>query len=345
MRLVRRHPVWQQRRYTVDNNIKCPSCGGELKAAENGFFVCQACGKAFRRAEKKPQTSEQPASVQQTAPPVQQPVTASQLAAEQQPPVTASQPAEPAYAAYGALQPAYQGAGEAAQPTTPAEVYTPARKGYVKGRWWVSRVSTGIMMLLIGLIAVGLSFGVDGDGFVSAISGAIGIGACIFAAAGLVLALVSRNTEVSALALVGMTIASGVMSCVSIIIMAATSMSGSILIIVFVAIFAFMAIFGMLMSCDIFQPATLGKLMMTKKTFTSRNEELNARENSRSWLSFATSVGLAVLVLVVALVLAFARETGAMDPLKKADEVYLGNRRIRGARRRERHRQLCLCVV
>lgn len=308
----------------MENNFKCPSCGGELKASDNGFFVCQACGKAFRRAEKKPQTSEQPASVQQTAPPVQQPVTASQPAAEQQPPVIASQPAESAYAAYGAPQPACQGAGEAAQPATPAEVYTPARKGYVKGRWWASRVSMAIMTLLLGLIAVGLSFGVGGDEFVSAILGAIGIGACIFAAAVLVLALVSRNTEVSVWALVGMTIASCVMSCVSWV--AATSMSGSLLAIVLVfVIIAFMLIFGMLTTCDIFRPATLGKLTMSKKSFmTSRDEELNARENRRSWLSFATSVGLAVLVLVVALVLAFARETGATDPLKKADEVYLG---------------------
>ena len=308
----------------MENNFKCPSCGCELKASDNGFFVCQACGKAFRRAERAPQTSERPTSVQQTEPPVQQP--AEQPAAEQQPPVTASQPAEPAYAAYGAPQPAYQGAGEAAQSTTPAEVYTPARKGYVKGRWWVSRVSMAIMTLLLGLIAVGLGFGVDGDEFVSAILGAIGIGACIFAAAVLVLALVSRNTEVSVWALVGMTIASCVMSCVSIIIMAATSMSGSILVsVLVVVIIAFMLIFGMLTTCDIFQPATLGKLVMSKKSFmTSRDEELNARENRRAWLSFATSVGLAVLVLVVALVLAFARETGVMDPLKKADEVYLG---------------------
>ena len=305
MRLVRRHPVRQQRRYTVDNNIKCPSCGGELKAAENGFFVCQACGKAFRRAEKKPQTSEQPA-------------------AEQQPPVTASQPAEPAYAAYGAPQPANQGAGAPA--TEPAEVYTPARKGYVKGRWWVSRVSMGILTLLLGLIAVGLSFGVGGDEFVSVILGMIGLGACVFAAVVLVLALVSRNTEVSVWALVGMTIASCVMSCVSIISMAATSMSGSILVsVLVVVIIAFMLIFGMLTTCDIFQPAMLGKLVMSKKSFmTSRDEELNARENRRSWLSLGTSVVLAVLVIVVALVLAFARETGATDPLKKADEVYLG---------------------
>ena len=189
----------------MENNFKCPSCGCELKASDNGFFVCQACGKAFRRAERAPQTSERPTSVQQTEPPVQQP--AEQPAAEQQQPATASQPAEPAYAAYGAPQPAYQGAGEAAQPTTPADVYTPARKGYVKGRWWVSRVSMAIMTLLLGLIAVGLCFGVGGDEFVSAILGAIGIGACIFAAAVLVLALVSRNTEVSVWALIGMMIA------------------------------------------------------------------------------------------------------------------------------------------
>ena len=308
----------------MENNFKCPSCGCELKASDNGFFVCQACGKAFRRAERAPQTSERPTSVQQTEPPVQQP--AEQPAAEQQQPATASQPAEPAYAAYGAPQPAYQGAGEAAQPTTPADVYTPARKGYVKGRWWVSRVSMAIMTLLLGLIAVGLCFGVGGDEFVSAILGAIGIGACIFAAAVLVLALVSRNTEVSVWALIGMMIASCVMSCVSIISMAATSMSGSILVSVLVVmIIAFMLIFGMLTTCDIFQPATLGKLVMSKKSFmTSRDEELNARENRRSWLSLGTSVVLAVLVIVVALVLAFARETGAMDPLKKADEVHLG---------------------
>ena len=264
MRLVRRHPVRQQRRYTVDNNIKCPSCGGELKAAENGFFVCQACGKAFRRAEKKPQTSEQPA-------------------AEQQPPVTASQPAEPAYAAYEAPQPANQGAGAPA--TEPAEVYTPARKGYVKGRWWVSRVSMAIMTLLLGLIAVGLSFGVGGDELVSVILGMIGLGACIFAAAVLVLALVSRNTEVSVWALIGMMIASCVMSCVSIISMAATSMSGSILVSVLVVmIIAFMLIFGMLTTCDIFQPATLGKLVMSKKSFmTSRDEELRTGALGSRW--------------------------------------------------------------
>ena len=222
----------------MENNFKCPSCGGELKASDNGFFVCQACGKAFRRAERAPQTSEQPASVQQTVPPVQQPVAAS--------------------------QPAYQGAG--APVTAPAEVYTPARKGYVKGRWWVSRVSMAILTLLLGLIAVGLSFGVGGDEFVSVILGMIGLGACVFAAVVLVLALVSRNTEVSVWALIGMMIASCVMSCVSIISMAATSMSGSILVsVLVVVIIAFMLIFGMLTTCDIFQPATLGKLVMSKK--------------------------------------------------------------------------------
>lgn len=325
MRLVRRHPVRQQRRYTVDNNIKCPSCGGELKAAENGFFVCQACGKAFRRAEKKTQATAQDPVASEPWQSEQQPA---QQSAEQASaaPQTAEQPDAPVYGTYGAPQPTYQGAGATVPQAAPAEVYTPARKGYVKGRWWVSRVSMGILTLLLGLIAVGLSFGVGGDEFVSVILGMIGLGACVFAAVVLVLALVSRNTEVSVWALIGMMIASCVMSCVSIISMAATSMSGSILVsVLVVVIIAFMLIFGMLTTCDIFQPATLGKLVMSKKSFmTSRDEELNARENRRSWLSLGTSVVLAVLVIVVALVLAFARETGAMDPLKKADEVYLG---------------------
>ena len=310
----------------MDNNFKCPSCGGELQASENGFFVCQACGKAFRRAERAPQTSERPTSVQQTEPPVQQP--AEQPAAEQQQPATASQPAEPAYAAYGAPQPAYQGAGEAAQPTTPADVYTPARKGYVKGRWWVSRLSMGLLMLLISVIVTGLCFGVVGDAVMSAISGIIGLGACAFATAILAMALISRNNEVSVGAWVGMSIANCALTLISVIcatIPLATSTSAALVIVpvVLVAFFEAIGIMSMTQACDLWNASALSKMTFGKKSFTTRNEELNSYENRRSWMSLFIPVVYGVLALVVALIIVFG-SSSVTDPLRKADEVRLG---------------------
>ena len=279
----------------MDNNFKCPSCGGELQASENGFFVCQACGKAFRRAEKKPQTSEQPAAAQQPVPPVQQP--AEQNAPAPQPAAPAPQPASPApqpaaygqpaapvYAAYGAPQPAYQSAGAAAQPTTPAEVYTPARKGYVKGRWWVTRLSMGLLMLLISAIVTGLCFGVVGDAVMPAISGIIGLGACAFATAILAMALISRNNEVSVGAFVGMSIANCALTLISVIcatIPLATSTSAALVIVpvVLVAFFEAIGIMSMTQACDLWNASTLGKMTFGKKSFSTRNEELNSYEN------------------------------------------------------------------
>ena len=322
----------------MDNNFKCPSCGGELQASENGFFVCQACGKAFRRAEKKPQASEQPAAAQQPVPPVQQP--AEQNAAAPQPAAGASQPAAPAphaayaqpaapvYAAYGAPQPAYQGAGAAAQPTTPAEVYTPARKGYVKGRWWVTRLSMGLLMLLISAIVTGLCFGVVGDAVMSAISGIIGLGACAFATAILAMALISRNNEVSVGAFVGMSIANCALTLISVIcatIPLATSTSAALVIVpvVLVAFFEAIGVISMTQACDLWNASTLGKMTFGKKSFSTRNEELNSYENRRSWLSLFLPVVYGVFALVIALVIVFG-SSSVTDPLRKADEVHLG---------------------
>ena len=315
----------------MDNNFKCPSCGGELQASENGFFVCQACGKAFRRAEKKPQASEQPAAAQQPVPPVQQP--AEQNAAASQPAAPAphaayAQPAAPVYAAYGAPQPAYQGAGAAAQPTTPAEVYTPARKGYVKGRWWVSRLSMGLLMLLISAIVTGLCFGVVGDAVMSAISGIIGLGACAFATAILAMALISRNNEVSVGAFVGMSIANCALTLISVIcatIPLATSTSAALVIVpvVLVAFFEAIGVISMTQACDLWNASTLGKMTFGKKSFSTRNEELNSYENRRSWLSLFLPVVYGVFALVIALVIVFG-SSSVTDPLRKADEVHLG---------------------
>lgn len=317
----------------MDNNFKCPSCGGELQASENGFFVCQACGKAFRRAEKKPQASEQPAAAQQPVPPVQQP--AEQNAAASQPaspapqPAVYGQPAAPAYAAYGAPQPAYQSAGAAAQPTTPAEVYTPARKGYVKGRWWVTRLSMGLLMLLISAIVTGLCFGVVGDAIMSAISGIIGLGACAFATAILAMALISRNNEVSVGAFVGMSIANCALTLISVIcatVQLATSTSGALVIVpvVLVAFFEAIGIMSMTQACDLWNASALSKMTFGKKSFSTRNEELNSYENRRSWLSLFLPVMYGVFALVIALVIVFGSSSAVTDPLRKADEVRLG---------------------
>ena len=317
----------------MDNNFKCPSCGGELQASENGFFVCQACGKAFRRAEKKPQASEQPSAAQQPVPPVQQPAeqnaAASQPAAPAPQPAAYAQPAAPVYAAYGAPQPAYQGAGAAAQPTTPAaEVYTPARKGYVKGRWWVSRLSMGLLMLLISVIVTGLCFGVVGDAVMSAISGIIGLGACAFATAILAMALISRNNEVSVGAFVGMSIANCALTLISVIcatVQLATSTSGALVIVpvVLVAFFEAIGIMSMTQACDLWNASALSKMTFGKKSFTTRNEELNSYENRRSWMSLFIPVVYGVLALVVALIIVFG-SSSVTDPLRKADEVRLG---------------------
>ena len=35
----------------MENCYKCPSCGGELNPDGNGFYVCAACGRAFRRTD------------------------------------------------------------------------------------------------------------------------------------------------------------------------------------------------------------------------------------------------------------------------------------------------------
>ena len=316
----------------MDNNFKCPSCGGELQASENGFFVCQACGKAFRRAEKKPQTSEQPAAAQQPVPPVQQPAeqnaAASQPAAPAQQPAAYAQSAAPVYAAYGAPQPAYQGAGAAAQQSAPAEVYTPARKGYVKGRWWVSRLSMGLLMLLISVIVTGLCFGVVGDAVMSAISGIIGLGACAFATAILAMALISRNNEVSVGAFVGMSIANCALTLISVIcatVQLATSTSAALVIVpvVLVAFFEAIGIMSMTQACDLWNASTLGKMTFGKKSFSTRNEELNSYENRRSWMSLFLPVVYGVFALVIALVIVFG-SSSVTDPLRKADEIDLG---------------------
>ena len=317
----------------MDNNFKCPSCGGELQASENGFFVCQACGKAFRRAEKKPQASEQPSAAQQPVPPVQQPAeqnaAASQPAAPAPQPAAYAQPAAPVYAAYGAPQPAYQGAGAAAQPTTPAaEVYTPARKGYVKGRWWVSRLSMGLLMLLISVIVTGLCFGVVGDAVMSAISGIIGLGACAFATAILAMALISRNNEVSVGAFVGMSIANCALTLISVIcatVQLATSTSAALVIVpvVLVAFFEAIGITSMTQACDLWNASALSKMTLGKKSFSTRNEELNSYENRRSWMSLFIPVVYGVFALVIALVIVFG-SSSVTDPLRKADEIDLG---------------------
>lgn len=265
-----------------------------MKPDGNGFYVCAACGRAFRRTDSGENGGS--AAVRRT------------------------ESTENAVS---------DGAGtSAAAALLDAVVRTAheARKGYVKGRFWLTRVAAAGFLTVWSCLVLCASLAAGESGALFAIGYGIMICAVAIGAAGVAVALISRDNEVHRGVLIGIVSADGALNVAGFVMTAASGGVGqAVILVVISAVFALMAVFVMVGGCEIGRKNN-GILMLKKNYIPSvPPAELLSVEKRSDILSLVALTIFAVVAFVIVCVGVTRPAAGISDPLRNASDVSLGS--------------------
>ena len=259
-----------------------------MKPDGNGLYVFAACGRAFRRTD----SGEDGGS---TA-------------------VRRTESTENAVS---------DGAGTSAAAALPdgapvVQTAHEARKGYVKGRFWLTRVAAAGFLTVWSCLVLCASLAAGESGALFAIGYGIMICAVAIGAAGVAVALISRDNEVHRGVLIGIVSADGALNVAGFVMTAASGGVGrAVILVVISAVFALMAVFVMVGGCEIGRKSN-GILMLKKNYIPSvPPAELLSVEKRSDILSLVALTIFAVVAFVIVCVGVTRPAAGISDPLRK----------------------------